>query len=193
MGVCFSISAILQIAQEVERKAAGYYLSAARQCRDEERRNVHYRLASWRRRHQNALSRLQQEYPERTGTFDTSDPDDHLLSNPRVMAGLTWSGTSPLPRGHSIRKASPVQILRDAIRRSKGIVIFYHGLKAFANAPDSLAMIDDLIGTEDRHIRLIERVLEQMPTCPGDRREYSSSRSGNSGIHGDASSSLLAG
>ncbi|MEN6577021.1 MAG: ferritin family protein [Phycisphaerales bacterium] len=193
MGVYFSVSAILQIAEEVERKAAGFYLAAAEQSCEEEPRNVHHMLASWRRRHQDTLSRLQREHSERIGRSDAFDSDDYVLSNPRVMAGLTWSGTSPLPRGHSIRKAGPVQILRDAIRRSKGIVIFYHGLKAFANAPDSLAMIDELIGTEDRHIRLIERVLEQMPTCPGDRREYSSSHSWNSGIHGDASSSLLAG
>jgi len=192
MGVCFGISAILQIAQEVERKATGYYLTAARHCREEEPRNVHYKLARWRRRHQDTLSRLQREHSERIGRFDAFDSDDYVLSNPRVMAGLTWSGTSPLPRGHSIRKASPVQILRDAIRRSKGIVIFYHGLRAFTDVPDSLAMIDELIHAENRHIRLIGRVLERVQSRSRDRCERGSPYAWSEAARDDSPSELLA-
>jgi len=55
-----------------------------------------------------------------------------------------------------------MQILRDAIMRSKGIVIFYQGLKGFVDGPDSLATLDELIGRETRHIRLLHRALARV-------------------------------
>jgi rubrerythrin len=170
--VRFGALAILQIAEEVERKAAGFYWAAAEQSCGKEQRTVHSKLASWRRRRQEVLHRMQREHTEATGRFGVFDPDNYVLSNPRVMAGLTWSGTSPLPRGRSVRYANTAQILRDAITRSKGIVIFYHGLKGFAEMPEDVAVIDDLIGREDRHIRLLCRILarvqggRQTPSTP---------------------------
>ena len=48
------------------------------------------------------------------------------------------------PTGHETRE----QILHDAIRRSQGLLIFYHGLKEFARSPDGRMMIDNVISEE---------------------------------------------
>jgi hypothetical protein len=160
--VRFDGLAILQIAEEVERKASIFYLAAAEQACERKPRELYRRLGSWRRRRREALGRRQREHAETTGRLDAYDSDDSVMSNPRVMAGLTWSGTCPVPRGRSVRSATSSQILRDAIIRSKGIVIFFHGLKGFVDGPDSLATLDELMDGETRYIRILHRVLARM-------------------------------
>ena len=91
----FNVVEVLRIAEELEHKAARFYLQAAERFADPERRNIYYNLAAWRARHQQAWARIRREYSERTGEFGTFDPDNYVLSNPQVMASLTCFATSP--------------------------------------------------------------------------------------------------
>lgn len=158
----FNVVEVLRIAEELEHKAARFYLQAAQRFADRERRNVCYNLAAWRARHQRVWARIRREYSERTGEFGTFDPDNYVLSNPQVMAGLTCFATSPdshdRPTGHETAE----QIIRDAIRRAEGAAIFYEGLKGFAQNLESRRMIDSMIREENRHIDLLSRTLEGM-------------------------------
>jgi len=79
-------------------------------------------------------------------------------SNPQVMAGLTCFGTDANSKCRPTGYESKSQIIRDAIRRSEGVVIFYHGLKAFAGDPAGQGMIDNMIEEENRYIRLLGRL-----------------------------------
>jgi rubrerythrin len=162
MDTQFNVFEILQIAEEVQTKAATFCLRAAEQFADEERRGIWHRLAELRTQHRETWRRIRHRYSEQTGQCGTFDPDNYVLSNPWTMAGLTAYGTDPkghdLPTGHETGE----QILRDAIRRSQGIVIFYHGLKEFARGPDSRMIIDNMIAAEEGQVRLLARVLEQM-------------------------------
>ena len=162
MDTCFNVFEVLEIAEEVEHKAAKFCLRAAERFADWERRNVYYNLAAWRAKHQQAWARIRQEYSEQTGQFGTFDPNNYVLSNPQVMAGLTCFGSETggrgLPSGHETK----AQVIGDAIRRSEGVVIFYHGLKEFARDPESRRMIDNMIDEESRCIRLLSKLLDRM-------------------------------
>jgi rubrerythrin len=164
MDTQFNVFEVLQIAEEVQTKAARYCLRAAERFADEERRNLYYNLAQWRVRHRDTWRRIRQQYSERTGEFGIFDPDNYVLSNPQIMAGLTGYGTEPQGRDRPAGYETREQILHDAIRRSQGTIIFYHGLKEFARGPDSRLMIDSLISEEQRHIQLLTRTLERMRT-----------------------------
>ncbi len=168
MDTQFNIFEILQIAEAVESKAAGFYRHAAEQFADEERRNMYYDLASWRTEHQDAWRCIRRRYSERTGEFGTFDPNNYVLSNPWTMAGLTGYGTDPNGHGRFTGYETKEQILQEAIRRSQGIIIFYHGLKEFARGPDSRMMIDNVISEEDRHVRLLTDALERRQSTPED-------------------------
>jgi rubrerythrin len=176
MDTQFNVFEVLQIAEEVERKAARVYRQAAERAADKERRSTYVGLALWRTRHQEAWARIRREYSERTGEFGTFDPDNYVLSNPQVMAGLTWFGANPKshcqPTGHETRE----QILRDAIQRSRGVIVFYDGLKEFARDPNSRMMIDNMISEEDRHCRLLARSLDGMRAPAGDLADSGSPR-----------------
>ena len=160
MDMQFNVFEVLKIAEEVEHKAARFYLKAAERLPDRERRSIYYNLAAWRAKHQQAWARIRREHSEKTGELGTFDPDNFVLSNPQVMAGLTCFGTAPGSQGRLTGHGSEYQIVRDAIRRSEGVLIFYRGLKEFASDPSSRMMIDNMISEEDRHIRQLTRSLE---------------------------------
>lgn len=164
MDTQFNVFEILQIAEAVETKTAKFHLRAAERFADEERRSIYYSLADWRAKHRNTWSRIRRRYSEKTGEFGVFDPDNYIRSNPWTMAGLTGYDTDAnghsRPTGHETKE----QILQDAVRRSRDIIIFYHGLKEFARNPDSHMMIDNMINEEHRHIRLLTQALERMQT-----------------------------
>jgi len=158
----FNVFDVLRIAEEVEHKAAQFYLRAAVRLPDLERRTIYYRLAGWRARRERAWARTRREYSERTGEFGTFDPDNYVLSNPQVMAGLTCFAAPSPSQGGPVGHESPRQIVHDAIRRSQDTIVYYEGLKGFALGPESERMIDRMIAEEDRYIRLLSRSLEKM-------------------------------
>lgn len=157
----FNVVEVLRIAEELEHKAATFYLRAADRFDDLERRTLCYNLASWRARHQQVWARIRKEYSERTGEFGTFDPDNYVLSNPQVMASLTCFASRPGPRGWPSRHETYEQIVRDAINRAKGVVVFYKGLKGFAQDFESRRMIDSMIDREEHHIRQLSNSLSQ--------------------------------
>ena len=168
MDTCFNVFEVLRIAEEVEHKAARFCLKAAERFADWDRRNIYYNFASWRAKHQQAWARIRQEYSEETGQFGTFDPNDYVVSNPQVMAGLTCFGTDANPYGQPTGHETRAQVVGDAIRRSEGVVIFYRGLKEFACDPASRHMIDNMIDEECRHVRLLGKLRERLRAHPND-------------------------
>jgi rubrerythrin len=172
MDTQFRVFEVLRIAEEVETKAAKFYLRSAERLADAERRRIYYHLAEWRAKHRNMWKRIRRRYSGRTGDFGVFDPDNYVLSNPGTMAGLTAYGTDLNGYSRPTGCESREQILQGAIRRSRDIIIFYHGLKEFACRPDSRMMIDNLISEERRHIHLLALVLERTRT-PGKEQSQS--------------------
>lgn len=168
MDTQFNVFEILRIAEEIEHKAAKFYLKAAGQFADARRRDLCYDLASWRVKHERAWIRLRQEYSDRTGEFGTFDPDNYVRSNPHVMASLPWFGPGCGSQNGLTGYEDATQIVRDALRRAEAVWIFYRGLKEFACDPAARRMIDAMIAEEDRHIRQLNRSLDQMLGRSGD-------------------------
>jgi rubrerythrin len=162
MDTQFNAFEILQIAEEVENKAAQFYRHAAERFADEDRRGLCSSLADWRAEHRDAWRCLRRRCSERTGEFGCFDPNNYVLSNPQTMAGLTGFGTARNGHSRITGAETKEQILQDAIRRSQGIAIFYHGLKDFARGPDSRMMIDNVLSEEDRQIRLLTNTLARI-------------------------------
>jgi len=161
METKFNVFEILQIAEKVEHNGAKYYLKTAELFDDPELRNIYYILANWRARHEKILAQRRKRFSEKTGEFGTFDPDNYVLSNPRVMAGLAVFAHKPSSSGRLTGSETREQIYKDAIRRTKEAIVFYNGLKDFARDPASEDTIDKIIKEETRHIRLLAEQLEQ--------------------------------
>jgi rubrerythrin len=164
METKFNVFEILQIAEQIEHKGAKFYLQTAERFEDPEIRDLFYRLATWKAKHEKIWARMRARFSEKTGEFGTFDPDNYVLSNPTVMAGLTWFGMRQgAPSGLSGHEDKR-QILKDAIRRANEVLIFYQGLKDFARDPASADAIDKIIREENRQIHLLNEELQPPPS-----------------------------
>ncbi len=157
----FNVFEILQIAEQVEHKSATFYLKAAELFADADLRDVLYRLAAWKARHEKLWARMRKRFSEKTGEFGTFDPDNYVLSNPQVMSGLTGLGVKQDGAARLTGKENKRQILSLAIRRANEGVIFYGGLKDFARDPASKDAIDQIIRAENRQIQFLLNELKQ--------------------------------
>lgn len=157
----FNVFEILQIAEQVEHKSAKFYLKAAELFADAELRDLLYRLATWKAKHEKLWARMRIRFSEKTGEFGTFDPDNYVLSNPQVMSGLAGSSTQLGIIDRYTGKENRQQILKDAIRRSHEVVIFYGGLKDFARDPASKDTLDRIIREENRQAQFLLEELQK--------------------------------
>jgi rubrerythrin len=161
METKFNVFEVLQIAEQIEHKGAKFYLKTAESFKDPGIRDLYYRLATWKAKHEKIWARMRKRFSEKTGEFGTFDPDDYVLSNPPVMAGLMWFGTrqdaAPRPTGKEDKR----QILKDAIGRAKEVVVFYQGLKDFARDPATRDTLDKIIREENRQIQFLGEELSK--------------------------------
>jgi len=160
MGTKFNVFEVLQIAESIEHKGAKFYLRAAELFDNPELRDIYLKLANWKARHGKILAERRKQFSEKTGEFGTFDPDNYVLSNPHVMAGLTWFGTKIGSFKRLSGRESREEILKDAINRANELITFYHGLKDFARDPATEEAIEQVIQEENRHIRLISKQLK---------------------------------
>jgi rubrerythrin len=157
METKFNVFEVLQIAEKIEHNGAKFYLQTAEVFDDPDFRDTCYKLATWKARHEKILAQRRKRFSEKTGEFGTFDPDNYVLSNPHVMAGLAVFAT----KSGSIKHGGKREIFQDAIRRSKEAVVFYRGLKEFSRDPSSKETIDKIIKEEKRHIRLLTEQLDK--------------------------------
>ena len=160
METKFNVFEILEIAEQIEHKGAKFYLKAAELFEDAHLRDLLYRLAAWKAKHEKLWARMRKRFSEKTGEFGTFDPNDYVLSNPQVMSGLAGYDTKLGEVGRLSGKENRRQILKTALRRANEVVIFYGGLKDFARDPASKGTIDRIISEENRQIRLLTEELQ---------------------------------
>jgi rubrerythrin len=160
METKFNIFEVLEIAEQVDHKGAKFYLKTAERFADPHVRDLYYRLAGWKAKHEKMWAQMRKRFSEKTGEFGTFDPDNYVLSNPQVMAGLAWSGAKHDAIGELTGKETKKQVIMDAIRRSQEVVTFYQGLKGFARDPAGKGVIDRMLRQENRQIRLLQQELK---------------------------------
>jgi rubrerythrin len=160
METKFNVFEVLEIAEQIEHKGARFYLKTAERFGDPQLRDIYYKLANWKAKHEQIWARMKKRFAEKTGEFGTFDPDNYVLSNPEVMAGLTWFGTRQNTPARLTGRETKEQIVRDAIRRANEVIIFYQGLKDFARDPATEDVIDKIIREEKRQIDLLNKELK---------------------------------
>jgi len=161
METKFNVFEVLEIAEQIEHKGARFFLKSAELFADPDLRDIFYRLANWKAKHEQVWARMRKRFAEKTGEFGTFDPDNYVLSNPEVMAGLTWFGTKHGNPDRLTGKETKSQILRDAVRRANEVIIFYQGLKDFARDPATEDILDKIVREEAQQIKLLNEELDK--------------------------------
>jgi rubrerythrin len=161
METKFNVFEVLEIAERVENRGARFYLRIMELFRDPELRDIYYKLANRKAKNEKIWTRLRKRFSEKTGEFGTFDPDNYVLSNPEVMAGLTWVAAKPGSARRLTGRETKHEILKDAIRRENEIIVFYQGLKDFARDPASEDTIDKILREENRQIQFLTELSKQ--------------------------------
>jgi rubrerythrin len=159
METKFSVFEILEIAEQVEERGAQFYVKAADLFEPENIRDFYYQLAEKKVKQRKIWTQMRKDFSEKTGEFGVFDPDNYVLSNPEVMAGLTWFGTKGSGTKRLTGQETMEEILKDAIRRENAVITFYQGLKDFARDPSSTETLDEIISTANRYVlHLIDQI-----------------------------------
>ena len=162
MATKFKTFDILQIAEKIERKRARFYIQIEQRFENNGPRDLCYSLAVRSLRYAKFWTEKRIQHSNETGDFGTFDPNDYVQSNPVVMAGLTNFGKSRGSTSKFTGKESQEQILRDAMRRSYELKIFYEGLKDFSSDPNTNFTIDKIICSESKYINIIGNLIKRI-------------------------------
>ena len=161
MDTKFSGFEILKIAEKVSHNGAEFYRKEAELFDNPEVLQVLSALVGWHEKHEKIFARMRRRFSEKTGNFGVFDPDDYIRSNPEAMAALTpFAIKSDAARQFS-GSESKEQILEEAIRKKKDIIVFYNGLKDFARDQVGRDIIDEIIKEENRHIEMLSKSVKQ--------------------------------
>ena len=159
METKFSVFEILEIAEQVEERGAQFYAKAADLFDLQAIRDIYYQLAEKKVKQRKIWTQMRKDFSEKTGEFGVFDPDNYVLSNPEVMAGLTWFGTKGGATKRLTGKETQEEILKDAIHRENAVITFYQGLKDFARDPASTETLDNIISAANRYVlQLIDQI-----------------------------------
>ena len=160
MTATFNAQEVFEIAEQVERNGADFYIRAAELFDDPDICQMFLNLAKWEMEHEQTFARMKQELQEQSWPAGATETDD-LLPDPRVMAGLAVFGIRSDPAGELRGRQEKLDIIRRAVEKEKDSIVFYHGLKEFVPAGADREKIDDIIKEEMRHIVTLDQLLKQ--------------------------------
>ncbi|MHC4326134.1 MAG: rubrerythrin [Planctomycetota bacterium] len=160
MTVTFNAIEVFEIAEQIERNGANFYIKAAELFDDLDTQKLFLRLAEWEMEHERIFAQMKHQLPGPTWHQSTSEPDD-LLPDPRVMAGMAVFGIRSKPAEELRGRQSRTDILRRAVEKEKDSIVFYHGLKEFVPTDADKGKINNIIKEEMKHIVFLDQSLKQ--------------------------------
>lgn len=151
----FNVDQVFQIAMRIQHNGADFYLKMAKRFDDFRLSGLCSVLADQRAEQAKALEEERKRFCDTYGKSVASGYGDYIMSHPGVMAGLAVFAHE---RYHAILltgRESREEILKDAIGRCEAIIVFFRGLKEFAQDAVTEKALDKIIEEENRYINLL--------------------------------------
>jgi rubrerythrin len=160
MTVTFNAFEVFEIAEQIERNGADFYIRAAELFDDHKISEMFLRLAEWEKQHEQTFVRMKEQLSEKDRQ-QISSGSDALLPEPRVMAGMAVFGIRSKPAEELRGRQEKTDIIRRAVEKEKDSIVFYHGLKEFVPIEANKEKIDDIIKEEMKHIVILDQSLKE--------------------------------
>jgi rubrerythrin len=154
---------VLDVAAEIERRRVQFYLRMHDRFRRSETQAMCLKLSAWRAERREHLVAERKKALGGTTGFSIPFPRRRKSSNPRMMAGLAFFAMQPGFAPKLSVWESPKGILRDAVRRTERSLIFYEGLRGFAQDAAARDTINKLISEEKDDLASLSRQREGDP------------------------------
>jgi len=163
MAFDFSIYEIFEIAEEIEKDGARFYLNMADQVLDIDIRNQFYHLAEMEAQHAKVFVSMRAGLAELDMQTPVFDPDGELSQYLKTLAELRIldeETREDFMDSETLSDDEKIEyIFRTAIGIEKASIAFYVGMKDLV--PENLGKkrIDDIIKEEMKHIRFLAKKL----------------------------------
>jgi rubrerythrin len=158
----YSAYEVLEIAEKIEHNGAAFYNKAAEIFEDEQIRDVFLNLAEWEVRHEKIFADMRRQINKSFSGAANFDPETYMAGNAKLMASLAVFAIRPDPGEILIGLEDKEDVFKKALKLEKDTIVFYRGLKSFAENTDTIEQIDKIIEEEQKHIRIINQSLEQL-------------------------------
>jgi rubrerythrin len=159
MAMTFTADEIYEIAEQIERNAAEFYLEAAERCRNEDIKKMLLDMSESENEHLEKFQNMREKLAEEAG-FSIFDPFGRSAMYLQAIADArSWEGRiSPMQAltGNETAK----EIIEIAIESEKEMVVFYVGLKDLVYFKAGKDKVEDIIVEELCHISTLLKKLK---------------------------------
>jgi len=159
MVMTFTADEIYEIAEQIERNAAEFYIEAAERCRNEDIREMLLDMSESENEHLKTFQNMREKLTEEAG-LSIFDPFSRSAMYLQAIADArSWEGRiSPLQAlgGNETAK----EIIEIALESEKEMVVFYTGLRDLVYFKAGKDKVEDIIIEELRHISSLLRKLK---------------------------------
>lgn len=147
----FNADQVFQIAVRIQQNGAEFYQEMAKRFRESGLRGLCSELASWRAERAKALAEGRKEFFGSSGLPETSGRDDYIMSHPSEMADLAVFSHDQYHSKALTGRESWEEILKDAIVRCEDVIVFFQGLKGFAQDSFTKKTLDKIVEEEKNY------------------------------------------
>ena len=149
----FNADDIFEIAEQLERKGAEFYRTAADAFGEGREKEMLLKLAAMEDDHEKTFSQMRSQLSASEKTSTVFDPDGEAVLYLRALADTRVFYEK------EINTSSLAAILKDAITAEKDSIVFYLGMREAVPENLGRSRMDDIIKEEMGHIRLLSKEL----------------------------------
>jgi len=161
MVMTYTADEIYEIAEQIERNAAEFYLEAAERCTNEDIKKMLLDMSETENEHLRAFQNMREKLAEEAG-LSIFDPFGRSAEYLQAMADArSWEGRkNPLEAlsGEETEK----EIIEIAMESEKEMVVFYVGLKDLVYFKAGKDKVEEVIIEELRHISALSKKLKSL-------------------------------
>lgn len=156
----FSLSEVLQMAEEIERNGVKFYNDAAEKVREEKTRAVMLDLAEKEKEHERTFRTMREEF---CGTEDvhTVDPEGEVAMHIQLMADTHVFNLSKEAADSLATVQTPLSVLKLAMGFEKDTIVFFQALKEAVTTKNK-SKVELMIQEEREHIRILHDAMKNV-------------------------------
>jgi len=151
---------VLDIAEKMERNAAGFYRRAAGLYDDPKITKLFSDLAQWEKRHIEVFAQMKQRLSQQS--YELGQYGSERENEAKVRTPTPVFGDRVDPSKELTGRETKADVLRMAIRKENDTIAYYTSLKEFVLAAEDVAAIKEILREEERHVRILTQSLEQI-------------------------------
>jgi rubrerythrin len=162
MGPKFNANEVFEMAEEIERNAAGFYRQAAESSSDNQTKKMLLDLADMEDGHQKTFAKMREQLTGQETGWSIFDPDNLSVQYLQAMADARGYEGKITPTKELTGNETPKEILEIALNSEKESVFFYFGLKGLVPARAGGDKVEAIIKEELSHITTLLNKLKSL-------------------------------